>query len=726
MSLLSKLTILVLTSIVFGTVLSSSVLAKQGGGASSWAETDQSRVRLVSASTTVGTGTVSLGLQFELKPDWKVYWRSPGDAGYPPSIDWKSSSNLKSAWLAWPIPTRFSVLGLETLGYKKQVLLPVYAEVISVGAALSLKAHVRYLTCNKICIPYEADLALRLPYGLPQSSPYAHRINLSASKVPGNGDVNGLKITTLKTWYRDGKTWLQISANARMEFSDPDVFVEGPPRLTYSKPAVQLSHGSKAADLYLSVKGLDVMGDNKEKSLAGTKFTVTLVNGDNATQLVMAASEIAPPANSPLIGQTKNLAAPSLALILVFALIGGFILNLMPCVLPVLSLKLLSVINHGGGTPRDVRVNFLASAAGIISTFLILAASLLILRSAGSVIGWGIQFQQPWFLTILVLIVTIFACNLWGFFDVSLPTTLSDFSQNAVKVNDFGGHFLQGAFATILATPCTAPFLGTAISFALAGSLFDILNVFLALGIGMALPYLGIAAFPALASQLPKPGPWILRLKIFLGILLAGTGVWLLYILTAVAGYTNAIAVGAIALAGVLLLFIAHRKNLGGFRLSVPGLFFLCTIALVVPLWIPSAFKVNGTLRLSSYLAEIWAPFEPTAIHQLVASGKTVFVDVTADWCITCQVNKSLVINDTDVLAGLSTSNVVAMQADWTRPDDEIARYLATFGRFGIPFNAIYGPNAPTGIILSELLTKTAILNALKNAGSRSGAKKDP
>ena len=342
MSLLSKFTTLALTSFVLGVILSNSVLAKHKG-ASSWTETDQSRVRLVSASTTVGTGTVSLGLQFELKPGWKIYWRSPGDAGYPPSVDWNSSSNLKSARLAWPIPTRFSVLGLETLGYKKQVLLPVKAEVISAGAALNLKAHVRYLTCNKICIPYEADLALHLPHGLPQSSPYAHLINLSDSKVPGNGDINGLKITTLKTWSRDGNTWLQITANARMKFSDPDVFVEGPPRLTYSLPTIHLSHGRKAADMYLSVKGLDAMDYDKKKSLAGTIFTLTIVNGDIASQLVMAASEIVPPTNSSLIGHTKNLAAPSLALVLVFALIGGFILNLMPCVLPVLSLKLLSV-----------------------------------------------------------------------------------------------------------------------------------------------------------------------------------------------------------------------------------------------------------------------------------------------------------------------------------------------------------------------------------------------
>ena len=254
----------------------------------------------------------------------------------------------------------------------------------------------------------------------------------------------------------------------------------------------------------------------------------------------------------------------------------------------------------------------------------------------------------------------------------------------------------------------------------------DIFIVFFALGIGLALPYIGIAAFPTLASKLPKSGPWILRLKIFLGFLLACTGLWLLYILTVVAGYTNAIAVGTIALAGVLLLFITHRKNLGGFRLSVPGLFVLCTVALAVPAGIPSSLKINNTVRLSPYLASIWTPFEPDAIHRLVASGKTVFVDVTADWCITCQVNKSLVINDIDVLATLSTSNVVAMQADWTRPDDEITRYLTTFGRFGIPFNAIYGPNAPNGIILSELLTKPAVLNALKNAGPRSEVKKGP
>ncbi|MBM09727.1 MAG: hypothetical protein CMF69_09160 [Magnetovibrio sp.] len=719
MRLRYRLTILPIILMVLISALSSNVLAKRELGASNWVETEYSRVRLVAASATISSQKISLGLHFELKPGWKIYWRSPGDAGFSPIIDWADSSNLKSATLTWPVPQRFSILGLETLGYQDDVLLPINAQIVHPQTATNLVAKVSYLTCNKICIPYEARLTLHLPAGLPQTSPHAHLINIFTSQVPQRGDWNGLKIISLKTWKHNGQTWLRLLANSDKTFKKPDAFVEGPTKLTYSKPTIRISDGGNLAHLYFTVSGLNNVNENLEKSLAGTLFTVTMVNGNTATEITMPAKEIAPTAIIPPSSPSRIGVGPSIAFILLLALIGGFILNFMPCVLPVLSLKIFSLIDQSGSNPREVRLGFLASAAGIISAFIVLALSLIVLRSIGSTIGWGIQFQQPWFLATLVLIITIFACNLWGFFEFHLPKSLSGIGQNFLKVDGLVGHFLQGTLTTILATPCTAPFLGTAVSFALVGSTIDILIVFFVLGTGLALPHIIISAFPLLAAQFPKPGNWMLYLKHILGFLLAGTAVWLFYILIGVSGLVTASVIGFASLSSILLMFLAHRKNFGGVQLSAPGLCLLATVTLTTPLWTPNTSDVDRRFDLGAGLIGIWKPFEPTIINELVSSGKTVFVDITADWCITCQVNKNLVIKSTDVIERMSRNNVIAMQADWTRPDHTISQYLSKFNRFGIPFNVVYGPNAPNGIILPELLTKSAIFIAFANAETR-------
>ena len=713
---LAKLTAAALVALVLGAPVQASEPA-----ASEWVETEQTRLRLVSAATGAGAADgIQLGLQFELQPGWKVYWRSPGDAGFPPSVDWQGSDNLASAEIDWPAPERFSVLGLETLGYKKQVVLPITAKPQTAGNPLDLEASVKYLTCNEICIPYEAKLALALPAGGGEASPHAHLISRYASAVPGDGRAHGLQIASLHTWGSDpmGKdVSLRVTAHSQVPFAAPDVYVEGPPGLAYGKPAVRLSDGGKTAEMDVRVHGLEFLEDPKGKTMAERRIVVTLVDGNRAAEAALDAKIIDAPVPIAAASAPSG-EAPSLALILLFAVIGGLILNLMPCVLPVLSLKMLSVVKHGGGEPRDVRLGFLASAAGIVTTFLVLAASLAALRAGGAAIGWGIQFQQPWFLTLLVLLVTVFACNLWGFFEVRLPGFISDLGEHTAHVHGLGGHFLQGAFATLLATPCTAPFLGTAVGFALAGPTGQMMLVFAALGIGLALPYLAVAAFPGLATWLPKPGAWMVKLKAALGLLLAGTGIWLLYVLTGVAGMNGSMAVAAAALATASVLFAAHRTGGLGLRLSAPGLAVLAAVALSAPLWTSAGAKTNGSPGESAALQAIWQPFDVAAIPGLVASGKTVFVDVTADWCITCQVNKGVVMERAEVLERLGADNVIAMQADWTRPNDAIAAYLASFGRYGIPFNVVYGPDAPDGVVLPELLTETAVLDAFDTAGT--------
>ncbi|MDH5749621.1 MAG: thioredoxin family protein, partial [Rhodospirillales bacterium] len=368
-----------------------------------------------------------------------------------------------------------------------------------------------------------------------------------------------------------------------------------------------------------------------------------------------------------------------------------------------------------GGESRIVRLSFLSSAAGILFSFLVLATALIVLKLSGAVIGWGIQFQQPMFLVAMTLVVSLFAYNLWGFFEIRLPQRVGDLGERTSHVHGLGGHFLSGAFATLLATPCSAPFLGTAVGFALARGVGEIYAVFAALGLGLAIPYLLVAFRPNLATRLPKPGSWMIVLRRILGFALAATGVWLLSVLEVQAGRPATVLVGLLILGVGLILYLHHRRwyplgRSAGWTAAAVALAAFAVPGGLVPLP-PPPVTVKG-----DPIKGLWVPFDQTAISGLVAQGKTVFVDVTADWCITCQVNKAIAFSEDKVLSRFKSGEVITMQADWTRPSDEIARYLAGFGRYGIPFNVVYGPGAPEGLVLPELLSPGAVLAGIKKA----------
>ncbi|MFQ5619079.1 MAG: protein-disulfide reductase DsbD family protein [Rhodospirillales bacterium] len=671
---------------------------------SPWAETEQTAVRLVTATEAVGAAkTVSLGLHFRLREGWKIYWRSPGDAGYPPRVDWSGSENLASATLSWPAPERFSILGFETLGYTGEVVLPVTATLARAGEPLVVRAAVEYLTCKEICIPYDATLALRLPAGAAEPSPFAHLINRFAVHVPGDGSATGVAIETAEVVDRGAATVLWVTASATMPFVAPDLYVEGPDDVVFSAPRVSLSDGGKGALLEVPVDGAP------ETGLAGARLTMTLVDGARSAERTLAV--VAAGGGPRAVAE----APVSVLVILALAVLGGLILNLMPCVLPVLSIKLLGVVGHGGGAGRAVSHSFIASAAGIVVSFLLLAAALVWVKAAGMAVGWGIQFQHPWFLIAMTLVVALFACNLWGFFDVGLPRWLADVGGGASRVRGLAGHFLSGGFATLLATPCSAPFLGTAVGFALSRGPAEIFAIFAALGVGLALPYLAVAAAPGLATRLPRPGPWMATLRRVLGFALAATGVWLLTVLAAQVGPAAAAAVGVLVAGAGAALFVRRRARAAGRRAGAAATAVLAGLAFLVPA-VPPAGTPAPAAATEALPRDLWQPFDEDAIPELVAAGKTVFVDVTADWCITCQINKSFVILKGDVIKRLTSGAVVPMQADWTLPDEGISRYLALFGRYGIPFDAVYGPGAPDGIALPELLTEGAVLAALDRA----------
>ena len=684
-------------------------------GASPWQQTEQTALRLIAATQTTGDARIlKLGLHFKLKPGWKVYWRSPGDAGFPPMPDWSPSENLKTAVLHWPAPQRFEVLGLQTLGYTDEVVLPMTVELMDPAKPLRMAGEVNYLTCQEICIPYTAKLALTLPQGPVQPSPFAHLIGRFQADVPGDGSRYGLAIESAESWTQGKTTLLLVTASAASPFEAPDLYAEGPPELAFSKPTVDFSNAGRTARLRIEVYGLDALEGPKSETLAGQSLTLTLTDGKRAAErrLTVAAG----------IGSAAG-GAKSLAVILMLAVLGGLILNLMPCVLPVLSIKLLGVVGHGGGETRTVRLSFVASAAGIMAAFGVLAAALIALKAAGMTIGWGIQFQQPWFLIAMTLMVTAFACNLWGFLDFRLPRWAADWGKHSTHIQGLGGHFLQGALATLLATPCSAPFLGTAVGFALARGPVEIGAVFAALGLGLALPFLTVAAFPGLATRLPKPGPWMVTLRRFLGFALAATGVWLLSVLATGIGFGASMMVGALAAAAAGVLFLGHQRPEGAGRRTPVWLAAAAVAAFLVP-GLLGETRVGKAVATSlapdpadaQTLDALWTPFDEAAIAKLVAAGKTVFVDVTADWCLTCQINKAFVLSGSAVVAALKGPGIVVMKADWTLPDPGISAYLARHQRYGIPFDAVYGPGAPGGVVLPELLSRESVLDALEKA----------
>jgi len=413
------------------------------------------------------------------------------------------------------------------------------------------------------------------------------------------------------------------------------------------------------------------------------------------------------------IGQNSDSLGGEFSIVLASALLGGLILNLMPCVLPVLSIKLMGVVRETEVGARRIRLGFLLTAAGIITAFLALAAGTIVVKATGAAAGWGFQFQYPGFVISVALLYVLFAGNLWGSFEVGIPSAV------ARRVPALSGHghfsdFAAGLFAVALATPCSAPFLGTAVSFALTRGGTEILLVFTALGIGLALPYLAVASLPRIAMLLPRPGPWMTVLRFALGIGLAATALWLMSVLSAQSGALVASVVSACLVALVMMLWWRKSLHLDGPRVVAP-VALLAIVALAAPGILPSV-----AVQQNQYAdGKIWLGFDPARIPGLVSEGRVVLVDVTAKWCITCHVNKDLVLDREPVAALLKREDVVAMVGDWTLPSDEIAAFLARFRRHGIPFTIVFGPGAPNGIALPELLSSQRVVEALKVAADR-------
>jgi len=413
---------------------------------------------------------------------------------------------------------------------------------------------------------------------------------------------------------------------------------------------------------------------------------------------------------------TAGPAGASLVWMLGLALLGGLILNAMPCVLPVLSIKVFGLVRSAGHGRAEVVRGALATATGIVVSFLALALAAVAARAAGAAVGWGVQFQRPGFVAFLAVVVVLFCLNLWGLFEIPLPARLARFGA-AGRREGAAGHFASGLFATLMATPCSAPFLGTAIGFALAQEAPVILAVFTAVGLGMALPYLLLAAAPGTARFLPRPGPWMETVRGIMGFLLAAAAVWLFYVLSSQLSPERLAAVQLGLLGLALFTWLRHRGFTGETLRTAAGfgMAAAAAVTLALPVWSGSEAPAHATEAAEGLIR--WQPFDRARAEQLAASGQLVFVDVTADWCFTCKVNERLILNSPEVAGTFEEHRVVPMKADWTNRNDEIGRFLAEHGRYGIPFYLLYRPGHEPHVF-SELLTRESVLAAVQEAGA--------
>lgn len=640
-------------------------------------QNDHAKVRLqADARDPVQTRVL---LSLALESGWKTYWQNPGEGGIAPEIFWDDPQAAQQ-W-HWPVPERFEVSGISTQGYQKAVSLPI---TLAHSRREALTGTLRLSTCSNVCILTDYPFTLALDGTTPEGFDFAYAQAMSTlpQAMP--------ETVILKAGYQQNQ--LQLTADNPQGWEDPQIFLQRLEGAEFGKPELEVQDNTLIARIPVSDGWQGDAPDIRNQPLG-----LVLANGEQAWQSEL---EIGDPLTLPSQGH-------SLLWLLGAALLGGLILNLMPCVLPVLALKLGSVLQLETRERRPVRLQFLAASAGIIASFWMLAAMSTLLRATQGAVGWGIQFQSIWFIGFMVVVTALFCANLLGLFEIRLPSALSTRLATSGG-NGLGGHFLQGSFATLLATPCSAPFLGTAVAFALAAPLGQLWLIFTALGLGMSLPWLLIAAFPRLALWLPKPGRWMGRLRMLLGLMMLGSSLWLLSLLGNHVGQFWMLILMALMLAA-LLLAVVWRHGIRGVTL---GLALGCLLG--GALLLGGAFTMEGKPQRDTVN---WQPLTEQAIQDALAQNKRVFVDVTADWCITCKANKFNVLLRDDVQKALSAPDVVALRGDWSRPSAIIANFLRQRGSLAIPFNQIYGPGLQGGEILSPLLDRPTLLATLAQAG---------
>ncbi len=672
-----------------------------GSASAQLVDAPHSAVQLIAEKATVKPGEpVLLGFDLHLDPGWHIYWQNPGDSGAPPQVKWKSPPDLRASSFKFPYPHRIDYGGLTSYGHEGRALLISEVQVpnnLVAGDEFTVDAHLGFLVCEKICVPADVDLSIAIPVvddiavDDPRWSNYFAR-----AKESWPVEKHGLKI---KAYQTDAHFHIMIPAVKGLE--DVQFFALDEDIIQYM-PQQELINVKSGHELVVE-KSEFLEGEVKH--LNGV--LVSKAGWGKIKNNAIGISPVVEKFNPNALGTISNDSVMGAVIAIGFAFIGGLLLNLMPCVLPVLSLKVLGLIKHAEDEKQAWKHGW-AFTVGVVFSFLVLAAILVVLREAGEHIGWGFQFQSPGFVIFMAWFLFLLALNLFGVFEIGESLT----RINWVKHHGLSASFLSGMLVTIVATPCTAPFMGAALGFALTQTTIVSFIVFFALGFGLALPYLLLTCFPAFLKFVPKPGPWMVKFKFCMGLLMLGTALWFLWILDAQLGHKSLwVMVEAIGLSCVGAWFLFHGQRNREKPHFKPIAVIILIAGLVLGFQAPK-FKTDVKAHTTSQID--WIDYAPAIVDDYRQQGRAVFVDFTARWCLTCQVNERVALEHDKVAQAVKDKNIVMIKADWTNYDERITQALEKFGKNSIPFYVLYPPGKNEPIILPEIITPKIVLDAFE------------
>jgi thiol:disulfide interchange protein len=669
---------------------------------------------LADTSAIVPGKSFTIGLLLRMAPGWHTYWAFSGDAGLPTELKWKLPPGWKVGEIQWPIPLKTIDPGdIETYGYENEVLLmqEIAPPQKLDGSVAKLSAEANWLVCEKICIPGSGTPQLELPVSTTNQPANSELFARYRHLLPQNWPASN---AATANWSRIGRDLrLKVTSESLGSYPALDFFPLPGPDVVVGHPTVE-SRNTNEVIFRVPIES----SEKNLSSIAGLIVFSQQPNGEGRSAWRISAA--------PTVSAAKTAPARGIFTFLFFGFLGGIILNLMPCVLPVISLKIFGFIQHAGQSRRKILRSGIAFTVGIFAWFVGLALLLIALKGAGRDVTWGgFQFTNAYFVLALSAIVLVFALNLFGVFEISLPQSMTRGLLSTAERKDDLGSFSQGVFATVLATPCTAPFLGTALGFAFSQSPAVILAMFVAIAAGMSAPYLLLSAQPAWLRFLPKPGPWMLHVKQFMGFLLLATLLFLLYVLGAQRGLE-----GAIWASCFLLVISVACWMKGAFVLptaSAAKRTVVLMLMLVLVLgsgiyFIGGKFRSTNAALADSRLRGDWQAFTPERLQAELDQGHSVFVDFTAAWCLTCKFNEANVLESTEVREAFQRHAIVKLKADWTNGDPVITKLLQRFGRPGVPLYVLYPGKNEEPIVFPEVLTKAMVLERLETAARRVAA----
>ncbi|MFM9884321.1 MAG: protein-disulfide reductase DsbD family protein [Burkholderiales bacterium] len=648
---------------------------------------------LVSAHAAIVPGrSLDLGLRIKLDPDWHVYWKNAGDSGSPPALALTLPDGFRAGPLQFAAPLRIPVAHLVNYGFEGEVLFPVTIEVpagLASGRAITLRARADWLECKESCLPATADLSLTLPVATHDrgTTVWTALFEATRPKLPV------VLPNTVVTSATSSAGSLSLSVEGLANCTQADFFPDREGLFVHAK-ITRVAGSIERLRFMLPLESNAIAPD----TLSGV---VTCTPAGATTRAYDIATPVARARGTPSADASGE--ALSFGLALFFAFLGGLALNLMPCVFPVLGLKVLGLAQHPVGAQRALSARIGHASwflAGVLASFAALASAMLILRAAGEHVGWGFQLQSPVFVSAMAVLFFLLALNLSGFFEWGFGIQ----SAAGTAAARWSGPFFDGVLAVLIASPCTAPFMGAAIGFTLAQPAPLVLGVFGALAIGMATPYVVLAINPALLGWLPKSGPWLESLKQFLAFPLYATVLWLAWVLGEIAGLDASIRLGVLLLTATFAIWLWRRR-------VARAVAMITALALVAgaAAWLNTGLAARPT---STPVENIWKPWSAQVVANLLAQGTPVFIDFTAAWCVTCQVNKHAVLHTDTITRALRETGTVALRADWTRQDPEITKALAALARSGVPVYVLYD-RAGQVQLLPEILTTSRVLDAL-------------